>query len=54
MNIKIGIINFMGICNVVFVVILILIVIVLGSWFIKGINFGFDFIGGMLIELIYE
>lgn len=54
MNIKIGTINFMGVRNIAFAATLILTLIALGSWFIKGINFGLDFTGGTSIKLTYE
>ncbi|WP_152225368.1 protein translocase subunit SecF [Pseudomonas sp. SCB32] len=54
MNIKIGTINFMGVRNIAFAGTLILTLIALGSWFVKGINFGLDFTGGTSIKLAYE
>ncbi|MDN6857601.1 protein translocase subunit SecF [Pseudomonas sp. CAN2814] len=54
MNIKIGTINFMGVRNIAFAATLILTLIALGSWFVKGINFGLDFTGGTSIKLSYE
>lgn len=54
MNIKIGTINFMGVRNIAFAATLILTLIALGSWFVKGINFGLDFTGGTSIKLNYE
>ncbi|MHB9796934.1 protein translocase subunit SecF [Pseudomonas sp. MT3] len=54
MNIKIGTINFMGVRNIAFAATLILTLIALGSWFVKGINFGLDFTGGTSIKLAYE
>lgn len=54
MNFKIGTINFMGVRNIAFAATLILTLIALGSWFVKGINFGLDFTGGTSIKLTYE
>ncbi|SNR82101.1 protein translocase subunit SecF [Pseudomonas segetis] len=47
-------INFMGARNFAFAVTVFLTLLALGSWAVKGLNFGLDFTGGTQIELSYE
>ncbi|WP_339514748.1 protein translocase subunit SecF [Pseudomonas sp. RL_15y_Pfl2_60] len=47
-------INFMGARNLAFAVTVFLTLLALGSWAVKGLNFGLDFTGGTQIELSYE
>ncbi|WP_339487514.1 protein translocase subunit SecF [Pseudomonas sp. EL_65y_Pfl2_R95] len=47
-------INFMGARNLAFAVTVFLTLLALGSWALKGLNFGLDFTGGTQIELSYE
>lgn len=47
-------INFMGVRHIATVVSIVLMVISIGSLFVKGLNFGLDFTGGTLVELTYS
>ncbi|NRH26409.1 protein translocase subunit SecF [Pseudomonas sp. MS19] len=47
-------INFMGVRNLAFAVTALLTLLALGSFFVKGLNYGLDFTGGTQIELAYE
>jgi preprotein translocase subunit SecF len=47
-------INFMGVRNLAFALTVILTLVSLGSWLVKGLNLGLDFTGGTQIELSYE
>lgn len=47
-------INFMGVRNLAFAVTALLTLLALGSFFVKGLNYGLDFTGGTQIELTYD
>lgn len=48
------VINFMGQRKIAAAISILLIVVSVGSLFVKGLNFGLDFTGGTLVELHYE
>ncbi|MFT5576608.1 MAG: preprotein translocase subunit SecF, partial [Bermanella sp.] len=48
------IINFMGARKLAAAFSIVLVLISLGSLAFKGLNFGLDFTGGTLVEVVYE